>query len=137
MSHWIQTPVKVGWNDCDMQGHVYFVSYLNFLEAGREDLADQIGIDRRDWPLVVTEMNVRYHSPALYRDELIVCTRIEVQSVRCRFYQRILRKHGRELLVESTLTVAFHGERGIRLSRVHELHDLYENFLKQRQGALN
>lgn len=128
-SRWTETAVKVGWNDCDMNGHVYFASYMSFLENGRDDLAAKANIDRRDWPIVVTEMNIRYHASAHYLDELVVYTRLELQGARNLFHQRIHQKRGRTLMVESRLTTALYGDRGLRLNGAHDLNDLLERFV--------
>ena len=71
-------PVRVYWEDTDAGGLVYHASYLRFMERARSEWLRAIGIEQvtliRDQRLqfVVVEMQIRYHRPARFGDELQV-----------------------------------------------------------------
>ena len=103
--------VRVYWEDTDAGGVVYHASYLRFMERGRTELLREKGIEQgalqRDNGLifVVSEMNVRFRTPAKIDDELTVETMIrEIGGASLRLAQKIMR--GADVLVEAEVTCA-------------------------------
>jgi len=107
-------PVRVYWEDTDAGGVVYHASYLRFMERARSDWLRAIGIDQailiRDEHLqfVVVEMQIRYHRPARFGDQLQVSVVVtETGRASVTMAQEI--RHGSadgELLVSATVRAA-------------------------------
>jgi acyl-CoA thioester hydrolase len=107
-------PVRVYWEDTDAGGVVYHASYLRFMERARTDWLRSIGIDQvqlmRDERLqfVVVEMQIRYHRPARFGDQLQVSVVVtETGRASMTMSQEI--RHGStdgELLVSATVRAA-------------------------------
>jgi acyl-CoA thioester hydrolase len=69
--------LRVRYQETDGQGHVHHANYLTYFEQARVEMLRAIGQSYRDVErsgaiLVVSEMDVRYHSPAYFDDELVV-----------------------------------------------------------------
>ncbi|MFP6674899.1 MAG: thioesterase family protein [Pirellulaceae bacterium] len=69
--------VRVRYQETDGQGHVHHANYLTYFEQSRVEMLRAIGqsyreIERSGAILVVTEMDVRYQSPAYFDDELLI-----------------------------------------------------------------
>ena len=86
---------KVYYADTDAYGVVWHGSYLRWMEKGRVDLCNELGLDlvvlkNEDVAIPVTNMNVRYKSSAKLNDDVIVETWIEKLSpITVTFGQRI------------------------------------------------
>lgn len=73
---------RVYYADTDAYGVVWHGAYLRWMEQGRVELCDQLGLDlvelkKQDIAIPVTNMNVRYKSSAKLDDRVIVETWIE------------------------------------------------------------
>ncbi|MGH8134870.1 MAG: tol-pal system-associated acyl-CoA thioesterase [Steroidobacteraceae bacterium] len=107
-------PVRVYWEDTDAGGVVYHASYLRFMERARSEWLRAVGIDQatliRDERLqfVVVEMQIRYHRPARFDDELQVSVLItERGGASWTMAQEIRRgSPDGELLVSATVRAA-------------------------------
>ena len=107
-------PVRVYWEDTDAGGVVYHASYLRFMERARSEWLRAIGIDQatliRDERLqfVVVEMQIRYHRPARFDDELQVSVLVtERGGASVTMTQEIRRGPADgELLVSATIRAA-------------------------------
>lgn len=80
MKHTFET--KVYYSDTDAYGVVWHGSYLRWLERGRVDLCEMLGLDLLslkdgDVLLPVTNMNLRYKASAKLDDTIIIETWIE------------------------------------------------------------
>ncbi len=80
MKHSFET--KVYYADTDAYGVVWHGAYLRWLERGRVDLCNELGLDlvtmkQLDVLLPVTNMNVKYKASARLKDNLIIETWIE------------------------------------------------------------
>ena len=95
MSH--ETPVRIYYEDTDMGGIVYYANYLKFIERGRSELVESLGMDQntmRDAGIVfvVTRVVADYLAPARLDDRLVVHTLHRTQSaVRWVFDQEVRR----------------------------------------------
>lgn len=80
MKHTFET--KVYYADTDAYGVVWHGAYLRWLERGRVDLCEMLGLDliamkQADMLLPVTNMNVRYKASARLNDAIIIETWID------------------------------------------------------------
>ena len=108
LSHIIQ--IRVGYHETDGQRRVHHANYLNYFEQGRVEMLRAAGLSYKQLEdaglmLVVSEMQVRYHTAAEFDDLLDLTTEvIEIRKVRIRHRYRI-QTAGR-LVVEAESTIA-------------------------------
>jgi len=102
--------VRVTYQETDGQRRVHHANYLNYFERGRVEMLRAAGISYRQLEesglmLVVIEMNVRYHSAAIFDDLLTMTTEVtEIRKVRIRHRYSIHREG--ELIVEADSVIA-------------------------------
>ena len=95
MTH--EFPVRVFYEDTDLGGVVYYANYLKFIERGRSDWIEQLGIDQNEMRkmrivFVVRSITADYLIPARLNDRLIVKTTIEhLGKAEIRFSQNVWR----------------------------------------------
>jgi acyl-CoA thioester hydrolase len=76
------TPIKVRYNETDLQGHVYFGNYLSYFDLGVDGYMSTIGYDYQKMladqtDFLYAESHCSYKSPARFRDILRVYTRVD------------------------------------------------------------
>ena len=102
--------LRVTYQETDGQRRVHHANYLNYFERGRVEMLRAAGLSYKQleaggFMLVVTEMNVRYHSAAEFDDLLTLTTEVtEIRKVRIRHSYTIHR--GDELIVEADSVIA-------------------------------
>lgn len=102
-------PIRVYVEDTDAGGIVFYANYLKFMERARTELMRSLGFDKPalfdGLQFVVHEVALKYHSPAILDDEIIV-TAVLSKATRATFEmaQQVFR--GGELLVEGSIKVA-------------------------------
>ena len=107
-----ETSLRVRYGETDRMGYVYYGNYAEYFEVARVEALRSLGfpykrIEEEGVMLPVHELNVRYHQPARYDDELIVRTRITaLPSVRVVFHYEVLDARG-NLLTEASTTLVF------------------------------
>ncbi len=106
-----QYPVKVVFHDLDAMRHVNNVVYLIYLESARIEFLNQmLGLETvESAPVILGDMYVRYHSPAVYPEELIVglgISRFGTKSFDI-VYQIDAETDGRTILTAKTTLVTF------------------------------
>ena len=108
MSHVMQ--VRVYYEDTDMGGIVYYANYLRYIERGRSELVEELGLNQRDMKdrdgivFVVTRVVADYLGAARLDDRLTVVTKHRPQgAVRWVFEQEVRR--GVEVLFRAEVTV--------------------------------
>lgn len=91
-------PIRVYYEDTDMAGIVYYANYLRFIERGRSDLVEEMGLDQRRMRdedgivFAVTRVEADYLGAARLGDRLSVVTEHRAESaVRWRFDQEVRR----------------------------------------------
>ncbi|MEJ6397176.1 tol-pal system-associated acyl-CoA thioesterase [Yoonia sp. 208BN28-4] len=95
MTH--QLPVRVYYEDTDMAGIVYYANYLKYIERGRSELVEELGLNQRVMRdagivFVVTRVEADYLAPARLDDRLTVLTTHTAASpVRWMFEQEVRR----------------------------------------------
>jgi acyl-CoA thioester hydrolase len=75
------TPVKVRFNETDLQGHVNFGHYLFYFDIGLTEYLEAIGVDYQSMvedgtDMVYVESHCNYKSPVKFSDLLDVYTRM-------------------------------------------------------------
>ena len=102
-------PVRVYYEDTDMAGIVYYANYLKYIERGRSELVEELGLNQREMReaglvFAVTRVVADYLAPARLDDRLTVHTTHRAESpVRWVFAQEVRR--GEDLLFRAEVTV--------------------------------
>jgi acyl-CoA thioester hydrolase len=106
-----ETRLRVRYAETDQMGVVYHSNYLIWFEVGRVELLRELGFDYKrmelemDVGVVVAEARVRYKSPAVYDDVLIVKTRVaNVRGSLLQFAYELVRERDGTLLAEGETT---------------------------------
>jgi acyl-CoA thioester hydrolase len=104
--------LTVYFEDTDTAGVVYYANYLKFMERARSDMIRAVDIDQAaelrsgGSAYFVTQVDIRYRSPARLGDDLQVVSRVnQVRASSVRIQQRVMR--GAELLADAAVTAAF------------------------------
>lgn len=128
---------RVYYADTDAYGVVWHGSYLRWMEQGRVELCDRLGLDlvelkKQDVAIPVTNMSVRYKSSARLDDRVIVETWIEKLSpITVTFGQRI--KNAKTDLVHILAefeTVAINNEGKLYRRMPQSLKEAFERALE-------
>ncbi|HZG32416.1 YbgC/FadM family acyl-CoA thioesterase [Sphingopyxis sp. YF1] len=108
---------RVYFEDTDLSGIVYHANYLRYMERARSDMLRLAGIDQRaameagEGAWAVTDLAIRYRSPARLDDDLLVVSTVEaVRGASVIIAQRILRGQdafSSDTLTEGRVTAAF------------------------------
>ena len=74
--------LRVGYNECDAQGHVFNANYLVYFdialtELWREALGSYEALTADGLDMVVAETGIRFRSPARFDDELEITLEVE------------------------------------------------------------
>ncbi len=103
---------KVFYSDTDAYGVVWHGSYLRWLEMGRVELCDMMGLnitdlmENHDVVLPVVNMNVKYKSSAKLEDWMIIETEIsEFKGFTVTFKQSIKSKKTGKTFIEAEFVV--------------------------------
>ena len=102
-------PIRIYVEDTDIGGIVFYANYLKYMERARTEFMRTMGFDKPalfdGLQFVVHEVWLKYHSPALLDDQIVV-TAVPVNASRVTFEmtQRVFR--GDELLVEGRVKLA-------------------------------
>lgn len=117
---------KVYYSDTDAYGVVWHGAYLRWMEKGRVDLCDQMGLDlvtlkNSDILMPVTNMNVKYKASARLNDTVIIETWIEkYNSLSITFKQVIKSKDTQKVYIEALFDVVAINEAGKLYRRLPE-----------------
>ena len=127
---------KVYYADTDSYGVVWHGSYLRWMEAGRVDMCENLGINlielkEQDIAIPVTNINIRYKSSAKLNDIVIIETKIKkITPLSVTFYQTISNKKTGAIFTQAEVdTVAIHND-GKLYRRLPEV------LVKKLEGAI-
>tara|TARA_B110001469_G_C9575977_1_gene285647 strand:- start:444 stop:875 length:432 start_codon:yes stop_codon:yes gene_type:complete len=107
-------PIRVYVEDTDAGGIVFYANYLKFMERARTEFMRSLGFDKPalfdGMQFVVQEVAVKYYSPAVLDDQIVV-TAVLSKASRARFEmtQQVFRgieSEPGELLVEGSVKIA-------------------------------
>ncbi|MEO1963212.1 MAG: tol-pal system-associated acyl-CoA thioesterase [Cycloclasticus sp.] len=109
-----QWPIRIYYEDTDMQGIVYYANYLKYLERARTEYFRFAGfeqgelIEKQGIAFAVRAIKVDYLKPAKFNDELLVITKVaKVKGASLIFHQTIVRAHSKhEIINKAVIKVA-------------------------------
>ena len=107
-----KTEIKVRYGETDQMGVVYHGNYAQYLEIGRLEWLDAIGVSYKemednDVMLPVVSINIKYIKPAIYGDTLTVSTKLlKLPTASIEFTYEIHNSSG-ELLTTAHTKLAF------------------------------
>ncbi len=108
---------KVYYSDTDAYSVVWHGSYLRWMERGRVDLLEMLGVNLVDFEAMdvampVTNMNVRYKASAKLNDTVIIETKIkEMSPITVTFSQTVRDKVSGRVFVQAEVSgVAVHND---------------------------
>ena len=121
MKHIFET--KVYYADTDAYGVVWHGTYLRWMEKGRVDLCDMLGLDlvamkNSDVLLPVANMNVRYKASARLDDDIII---EKFNSLSVTFGQLIKSKKDEKIYIKAEFDVVAINEAGKLYRRMPEV----------------
>lgn len=103
-----QTTLYVRYAETDAMAVVHHASYIVYFEEGRSSYTRQRGrsyadLERGGFMLIVTEVNSRYHKPAVYDDRVTIHTWVsELRSRGLTFSYSIVNTETNDLLVSGS-----------------------------------
>lgn len=103
LSRWFHTSFRVRYQETDQMGVVYHANYLNWFEIGRTEMIRELGFSYREMEeagalLPVVDLDVKYHQPARYDDQITVFTRmIDFSPLRIHYAYEVRRMSGKVL----------------------------------------
>lgn len=113
--------IRVRYQETDGQGRLHHANFLTYFEQGRVELLRSLGKSYRDledagYLLVVSEMQCRYFSGAVFDDVLHVTTRA-IEAKGARIVHEYTVRRGDEVIAEGRSTVACINKEG-RVTRL-------------------
>lgn len=127
-----QYPVQVVFHDLDAMRHVNNVVYLIYLESARIEFINQmLGLKTvENAPIILGDIYVRYLSPAVYPEKLLVGAGISRFGTKSfdMVYQIDSETDGRTILTAKTTLVSFDYERQQTIPVPDELRDAIDAF---------
>lgn len=102
---------KVYYSDTDAYGVVWHGSYLRWLEMGRVEFGEELGIIlpelvEQNIAMPVVNINLRYKASAKLNDEIIIETSIQkLNALSVTFEQKIKDKNSDKTFVEAVIDV--------------------------------
>lgn len=117
----VETSFRVRFAETDQMGIVHHASYVVYLEEGRSEWSRQAGMpyssfEEAGFSLAVTELNVRYATPARYDDQITVRTWVEDLASRAiTFGYEVVNKHsGQKHIAGTTRHICIDGSGQVR-----------------------
>lgn len=133
---------KVYYSDTDAYGVVWHGSYLRWLEMGRTEFGEEIGIIlpelvEQNIAMPVVNINLRYKASAKLNDEIIVETSIQkYNSLSVTFEQKIKDKNSDKTFVEAVIDVVTIDNNGKLYRKMPQvLTDAFEKAIKDGHNA--
>ena len=109
---WHEHPVRVRYAETDQMGVVHHSNYLLYMEEGRTALMNELGVSYAEleatgYGLPVRRAELRYRAPAVFDQELLVCTRPgRVRGASVSFEYEIRDRESGRLLAEGSTELA-------------------------------
>jgi len=128
--------VKIYHSDTDCYNVVWHGAYAKWLEAGRIEFSEKIGIkfeelEKMNIHMPVVELNIRYKHPARLFDELeIITTLKELKKTSVIFEHVITNSNSGMVILTATSTIVTTDTNGKLFRTMPEyLYEKYENIL--------
>ena len=109
MKHYFEQ--KVYYGDTDAYGVVWHGAYLRWMEAGRVDLAEKMGLSlvklqKENIALPVTNINIRYKSSAKLNETVVIETCVKkITPLSFTFYQVVKEKNSERICTQAEVDV--------------------------------
>ncbi|MDR2123032.1 MAG: acyl-CoA thioesterase [Flavobacteriaceae bacterium] len=109
----VTTKVRVRYSETDQMGYVYYGNYPQYFEVGRVELFRHIGMSYKEIEdsgilLPVSDLAVKYVSPARYDDELSITTFVKKLPEGARiFFEYEIKNHEKKLVTTGSTTLYF------------------------------
>ena len=122
--------VKVYYADTDAGGVVYYGNYLRWLEMGRFEFVENLGLSveqlaREGYIFAVARLEIEYRVPAVLGDVVQIETEVDrVRRVRFSVQQRVIRAADQRLLVDAKVLLACVNPDGKVIALPDQLADL-------------
>lgn len=121
-----QWPIRIYYEDTDMQGIVYYANYLKYLERARTEFLREKGfeqdqlIEQQAVAFAVRSVQMDYIKPAKFNDELIVTTQVQqLKRVSLVFQQTIICPADDNAIINSaTIKVACLDARSMKIKPI-------------------
>lgn len=107
-----ETKIRVRYGETDRMGYLHHGTYPLYFETGRTELLRQLGLTYKKMEddgvlLPLNSLNIKYHLPAFYDDELLVKTYLKkMPLIRLEFEYEIFNSKD-ELLCTASTTLVF------------------------------
>lgn len=107
-----ETTIRVRYGETDQMGVVYYGNYAQYLEIARVEWMRSQGVSYKEMEedgimLPVVNLTVNYKKPAVYDEELTLCTSLkEIPNVKITFQHEIYNVH-KQLLNTAEVTLVF------------------------------
>ncbi len=103
-------PIRIYYEDTDAGGIVYYANYLKFFERARTEWLRSLGFSQQellghDIAFVVRHVDMHYHIPAQFDDEITVYTNLSELKKASMVFTQTIKKHN-SVLVSATIQVA-------------------------------
>lgn len=129
--------VRILYSDTDAYGVVWHGAYIRWLEAGRVELSEMLGIkleelEKSGITFPVVDMHLRYKSSAWMNERIIIETEIsELKNVSVKFLHTIKEKEtGKVRVIADTTIVAINKDGKLFRKMPENIYNAYENALK-------
>ena len=130
--------VRVYYHDTDSYGVVWHGSYVKWLEIGRVELCELLGLNLADIEsqgitLPVVDMHIRYKASALMNDRLVVETTVkELKPMSVTFSHVVKNKETQKVNILAETTVVALNKDGKLMKRMPEF--MYSAFSSALEG---
>lgn len=128
--------VRPRYAETDQMGVIYHGNYYAWFEVGRSDFFRSLGytykrLEEEGIILPVVESSCKYIKPAMYDEEVLIRTFVEMQKgIRIGFKYEVLRKEDETLLAEGRTLHAFVGK-DLKPIRLKTLSDQFKAVLEK------
>ena len=135
----VKTKIIPRYQETDQMGVIHHSVYPVWYECGRTDFCKTLGmsfheIEKRGLSQALVELNVKYHRPAYYGDELELMTElVAVTGVRLVFAYEIYNQKG-ELINTGLTTLAWLNENFKPQNISRRYPDIYEKLTRVAGG---
>lgn len=128
--------VRILYSDTDAYGVVWHGAYVRWLEVGRVELSEMLGIkleelEKNGITFPVVDMHLRYKSSAWMNERIIIETEVaELKNVSVKFSHTIKEKESGKVRVIADSTIVAIDENGKLFRRMPDyIYNAYENAL--------
>ena len=111
-----QTEIRVRLSETDAVGIVYFGSFSTYMDVGRMDYLNHLGLTRLDGPVrdlipgAVVQASLSFHSPARYNDILVLHVRVaRIGKTSYTFHYLIQDKRSPRVIATGQVTLVWLG----------------------------